>query len=91
MYDYETIKKNFIKISEKDKLTYRDMCELVGDRFATSSVLRKRQMDKWKQFISWKQNNKKQFTKIKICSEEEAIENIFEKYWRGLFYEGKLW
>lgn len=79
MYDYETIKKNFIKISEKDKLTYREMCELVGDRFATSSVLRKRQMDKWKQFISWKQNNKKQFTKIKICSEEEAIENIFEK------------
>ena len=49
----ETIKKNFIKISEKDKLTYREMCELVGDRFATSSVLRKRQMDKWKQFISW--------------------------------------
>ena len=79
MYDYETIKKNFENISEKDKLNYREMCEFVGDKFATSSVLRKRQMDKWKQFISWKQNNKKQFTKIKICSEEEAIENIFEK------------
>lgn len=79
MYDYETIKHNFENISEKDKLNYREMCEFVGDKFATSSVLRKRQMDKWKQFISWKQNNKKQFTKIKICSEEEAIENIFEK------------
>lgn len=79
MYDYETIKKNFANISEKDKLTYREICELVGDKFATSSVLRKRQMENWKQFISWKQNNKKQFTKIKICSEEEAIENIFEK------------
>ena len=35
MYDYETIKKNFINVSEKDKLTYREMCELVGDKFAT--------------------------------------------------------
>ena len=31
MYDYETIKKNFIKISEKDKLTYEVKLNEVED------------------------------------------------------------
>lgn len=70
MYDYETIKKNFIKISEKDKLTYREMCELVGDRFATSSNTRKNQVARWSVCVNFQKKNN-YFTKIKIKNEEE--------------------
>ena len=72
MYDYETIKKNFIKISEKDKLTYREMCELVGDRFATSSKTRKNQVARWEIIISFKKRKDK-FYKIKILDENSTV------------------
>ena len=70
MYDYETIRKNFANISEKDKLTYREMCELVGDKFAISSNTRKNQVARWSVCVNFQKKNN-YFTKIKIKNKEE--------------------
>lgn len=72
MYDYETIKKNFANISEKDKLNYREMCELVGDKFATSSKTRKNQVARWEIIISFRKRKDK-FYKIKILDEKSTV------------------
>ena len=70
MYDYETIKKNFANISEKDKLTYREICEFVGDKFATSSNTRRNQVARWAVCVNFQKKNN-YFTKIRIKNEEE--------------------
>ena len=70
MYDYEIIRKNFVNISEKDKLTYREMCELVGDKFAISSNTRKNQVARWSVCVNFQKKNN-YFTKIKIKNKEE--------------------
>ena len=70
MYDYETIKKNFANISKKDKLTYKEMCELVGDKFTSNGGARKNQAARWAVCIDFQKENN-YFTKIKIKNEEE--------------------
>lgn len=70
MYDYETIKKNFANISKKDKLTYKEMCELVGDKFTSNGGVRKNQAARWAVCIDFQKENN-YFTKIKIKNEEE--------------------
>ena len=79
MYDYETIKKNFEKIKPKEILTYKQMCEKIGDIPSTNGARRKHQFEDWKRYIDWKSVGRSNFTKIKVFSEEEVVENIFEK------------
>ena len=79
MYDYETIKKNFEKIKPKEILTYKQMCEKIGDIPSTNGARRKHQFEDWKRYIDWKSVGRGNFTKIKMFSEEEVVENIFEK------------
>lgn len=70
MYDYETVKKNFEGISDKDKLSYKEMCEFTGDKFTTNTVQRKRQVSRWQVIINYKKK-KNYFTKIRIKNYEE--------------------